>query len=340
MPALVVTGGFGFLGGNFLRWRHKRHPRSAVINIDCLTYASGTDNPGEARSGRNYAEYRLDLVNLRRLKKIWPAGPVTVVHFAAETHVDRSLFDAQPFMRTNVLGTHSLVELAREFPVRRLIIISTDEVYGPTPAQKTFGENQPLAPTNPYAAAKAAADLLALAYRRTYGVPVVILRSVNVCGPRQHPEKFVPLFITNALAGQPLPLYGDGHQERDWLWVEDFCAAVQCLVEARTVKHPVYHVAARNHLRNIEVARTIIGLVGCSRKLLRKVADRPGHDRRYALDDRRFRREFGWRPQTSWAESIHQTVAWYKENADWVGRRTQRSFYEYYRRQYGWRLNG
>ena len=340
MHRLVVTGGFGFLGGNFLRWWHQRHPRTEITNIDCLTYAGGADNPGDVRRSRGYREHRIDLVNFRRLREVWPRKPATIIHFAAETHVDRSLLDAQPFMRTNVLGTQAVLELARSFPVRRLIIVSTDEVFGPTPARRRFEEDQPLAPTNPYAASKAAADLLALAYRRTYALPIIILRSVNVYGPRQHPEKFIPLFAANALAGRPLPLYGDGNQERDWLWVEDFCAAAGCLIEARAPRQDAYHIAAGHHLRNRQVAEAIVELTGCAKRLLRPVADRPGHDRRYALNDRCFRTEFGWRPEISWTEGICRTVEWYTANQSWVRRRMRRSFLDYYRRQYGWRLDG
>jgi dTDP-glucose 4,6-dehydratase len=340
MKRLVVTGGLGFLGANFLRWWYARYPRAELTNIDCLTYAGSAGNPGTLRSAKGYREHRLNIVGLNRLRGIWPRRPVTVVHFAAETHVDRSLIDAQPFARTNVLGTHTLLELAREFPVKRLIVISTDEVYGPAPKNRKFTESQPLNPSNPYAASKASADLLSLAYRCTYDVPVIVLRSVNVYGPRQYPEKFIPLFVTNALAGSPLPLYGNGRQERDWLWVDDFCAAVGLLIEARAPAHPIYHIAARHTLRNIDVAKQIVELTGCSPALLRKVADRPGHDRRYALDDSRFRQEFGWRPQTAWPAGIRQTVAWYARNKTWVSRRMRRSYLDYYRRQYHWRLNG
>jgi dTDP-glucose 4,6-dehydratase len=340
MKRLLVTGGFGFLGSNFLRLWHRRYPRSEVINVDCLTYAGGADNPGEICSSPVYAEHRIDIANLRRLREIWPEDPVTVIHFAAETHVDRSLLEAQPFVRTNVLGTHSILELARTFPVKRVIIISTDEVYGPTPSRRKFKESQPLNPTNPYAAAKAAADMLARSYRRTYDVPVVILRAVNAYGPRQYPEKFIPLFITQALGGKQLPLYGNGLQQRDWLWSEDFCEAVRLLATARSLKHRVYHIAAGSHQRNIDVARAIIDLTGCAPDLLRPVTDRPGHDIRYALNDAQFRNEFNWTPKTAWREGLKKTVEWYRGNTAWVKKRLHRSFFDYYRRQYHWRLHG
>jgi len=340
MKRLLVTGGLGFLGSNFIRRWRAHYPDSPVINVDCLTYAGGMDNLGPIRSSPGYVEFRTDVTDVRRLRNMWPKKPVTVVHFAAETHVDRSLLDAQPFVETNVIGTHLILELSRRFPVERLIIVSTDEVYGPTPPRRKFNEAQALNPGNPYAASKASADLLALAYQRTYNVPVVILRTVNVYGPRQYPEKFIPLFITHALSGKPLPLYGDGKQQRDWLWVEDFGEAVRLLVNARKPAYPVYHIAAGNCLRNLYVARAIIKLTGCPDELLRKVADRPGHDRRYALNDRRFREEFGWTPGTNWTEGIKKTVDWYSNNKKWVNRRLGASFYEYYRRQYDWRLHG
>ncbi|MFC1475569.1 dTDP-glucose 4,6-dehydratase [Candidatus Zixiibacteriota bacterium] len=340
MKRLLVTGGCGFLGSNFLRLWHRRYPRSAVSNVDCLTYAGGADNPGKICTSPVYVEHRIDITRQQRLRAIWPKDPVTVVHFAAETHVDRSLLDAQPFVRANVLGTHSILESARMFPVERVIIISTDEVYGPTPPRRKFKESQALNPTNPYAASKASADMLALSYQRTYDIPVIILRSVNAYGPRQYPEKFIPFFITRALAGQSLPLYGDGRQQRDWLWPEDFGEAVRLLIVARRPRQRIYHIAAGNHRRNMDVARAIIRLTGCAPDLLRRVADRPGHDLRYALEDTLFRNEFGWAPKTTWREGLQKTVEWYRENTTWVKKRLRRSFFDYYRRQYRWRLHG
>ncbi len=339
MKHLLVTGGLGFLGSNFLRWYHRRHRRVKLTNIDCLTYAAGIDNLGNLRSSPEYEEHRVDITNGRRLRSVWPDDPVTVVHFAAETHVDRSLQDAQPFVRTNILGMQNILEMARRNPVRRVIIISTDEVYGATPARGKFREDQPLAPTNPYAASKAGGDLLALAYRQTYNLPINILRSVNVYGPRQYPEKFIPLFITNALNGRELPLYGDGNQQRDWLWVEDFCEAVRRLVNAPQPEHPIYNISAGNQQRNRDVAKTIMRLTDCSPGQLRPVADRPGHDRRYALNDRHFRKEFSWRPKTPWPDGIRKVTAWYRANAAWVKKRQRQSYRSYYRKQYHWRFD-
>lgn len=340
MNLLLITGGLGFLGSNFIRWQRTHDPDTKIINVDCQTYAAGTDNLGSIRSAAGYTEFDTDITNMENLRNMWPKEPVTVVHFAAETHVDRSLLNASPFAETNILGTLSVLEVARNSPVERLIIISTDEVYGPTPSPQKYTEAQALDPTSPYAASKASADLLALTYKRTYNVPVTILRSVNVYGPRQHPEKFIPLFITQALAGEPLPLYGDGKQQREWLWVEDFCGAVQILAQANEPAHTVYNVAAGNNLRNLDVAQAIIELTGCSGDLLRLVADRPGHDRRYASDDIRFREEFGWKPRTQWEDGIKETVDWYQANEKWVKRRFRQSFFEYYREQYQWRLDG
>jgi len=340
MKLLLITGGLGFLGSNFIRWQRTHDPGIKIINVDCHTYAAGMDNLGSIRSAAGYTEFGIDITNTRHLRGLWPKEPVTVVHFAAETHVDRSLLNALPFAETNILGTLSVLEVARNSAVERLIIVSTDEVYGPTPSPQKYTETQAMNPTSPYAASKGSGDLLALTYQRTYDVPVTILRSVNVYGPRQHPEKFIPLFITQALAGEPLPLYGDGKQQREWLWVEDFCKAVGLLVQARAPAHTVYHVAAGDHLCNLDVAQAIIELTGCPNDLLRLVADRPGHDRRYALDDTRFREEFGWQPQTHWEDGIKKTVDWYNKNRKWIKRRLHRSFHEYYQRQYQWRLDG
>ncbi len=339
MSLLLVTGGYGFLGANFIRYWRRRHPRAHLVNIDYLTYAGGRDNLGELIHSPRYTEQRIDIANLGKLHAVWPKRRTTVVHFAAETHVDRSLIDAQPFSRTNIQGTLSLLEIARTMPIDRLIIISTDEVYGPTPPRQKYREGQPLRPTNPYAASKASADLLALAYRSSYDLPIVILRSVNVYGPRQYPEKFIPLAVTNALAGSPVPVYGDGEHQRDWLWVDDFCAAVYHLVSTTSIKHPVYHIAAHNHRRNYQVAEQIIRLSGGEPEQLQYVADRPGHDRRYALDDRRFREEFDWEPKKRWRNGLKETVQWYRENTRWIARRRKKKFHDYYRRTYQWRLN-
>ncbi len=339
MSLLIVTGGYGFLGSNFIRHWAKRR-RSAISNVDCLTYAGGRDNLGEVTKSSRYSEHRVDIATLKKLRAVWPDQRATVVHFAAETHVDRSLLDAQPFTRTNIQGTLSLLEIARMVPVRRLIVISTDEVYGPAAPRRKFRPDSPLQPTNPYAASKAAADMLALSYRKSYGLPVVILRSVNVYGPRQYPEKFIPLAVTNALAGKAVPVYGDGRQHRDWLWVDDFCAAVYRLATAAVVEQDIYHIAGHNHQRNHHVAEQILRLTGGQKEQLQFVADRPGHDRRYALDDREFRKEFDWSPEMSWRDGLAHTVDWYRENARWITRRKEKGYHDYYRRMYHWRLNG
>ncbi|WP_019532837.1 dTDP-glucose 4,6-dehydratase [Paenibacillus ginsengihumi] len=317
MSTLLVTGGMGFIGSHFIRYWMRRHPEDRVVNYDLLTYAG---NPANLAALQGYPGYRFvrgDIADAAAVNRVFAEENVaTVVHFAAESHVDRSISEPSAFVRTNVLGTQCLLEAARSKGVRRFVHISTDEVYGTLGPEGLFTEETPLAPNSPYSASKAGSDLMVRAYGETYGLPVIITRCSNNYGPYQYPEKLIPTIITRALDDQPIPVYGDGLNVRDWLYVEDHCSAVE-LALLGGKPGQVYNVGGGNERTNVEIARTILGLLGKPESLLRFVADRPGHDRRYAIDAGKIRRELGWQPRYSLEEGIARTVEWYIERQDW-----------------------
>lgn len=315
---LLVTGGAGFIGSNFIRYILTRHPDWEVINLDKLTYAGNLENLRDVAA--NFAGYRFvqgDIADPDAVAAVFAAGIDAVLNFAAETHVDRSITDAAPFIRTNVEGTRVLLDAARKYKVPRFIQISTDEVYGSLePGDPPFTEESPLAPNSPYAASKAGADLLCRAYHRTYGLPVIITRCSNNFGPYQFPEKLIPLTITNALENKPIPVYGDGQNIRDWLYVEDHCRALE-LVLLSGQPGEVYNIGGGKEMRNIDLIRLLLKLLGKSEELITFVPDRPGHDRRYALDTAKITRELGWQKEHSFEEALRRTVQWYVENPGW-----------------------
>ena len=311
---LLVTGGAGFIGSNFIRALLRRVPDVRVINLDKLTYAGNLDNLRDVASDPRYEFIHGDIRDRDLVARVFPRVQ-GVVHFAAETHVDRSIVDAGEFVLTDVFGTYVLLEALREArDVELFVHVSTDEVYG-SREEGFFLETDPLEPSSPYSASKAGADRLAHAYRVTYGLPVVILRPSNNYGPFQYPEKFIPLFATNALEGKSLPLYGDGRQVRDWLHVEDHCRAID-IVLRRGRPGDVFNVAADNEVPNIEVARRIVGLLEKPEDLIKLVRDRPGHDRRYAIDCRRIH-ALGWRPEVPFQDGLAATVRWYRDHPGW-----------------------
>ncbi len=312
---LFVTGGAGFIGSNFIRYVLREHPDWEVTNYDLLTYAASPETVRDLEGHSRYRFIKGDICDAGLLRDVLP-GHDALVNFAAESHVDRSIDGAAVFVRTNLVGTHTLLEVAREVRVERFIHISTDEVYG-SRAEGKFREEDPLAPSSPYAATKAGADLLARSYFITYGFPVLITRSSNNFGPWQHPEKLIPLFVTNLLEGKRVPLYGDGLNVRDWLFVEDNCAAID-LVLREGKDGEVYNIAAGNELTNLELTRRILGLLGAGEEMIERVPDRPGHDRRYAIDATRVR-ELGWEPRYTLDEALELTVGWYRENRWWWG---------------------
>ncbi len=327
---LLVTGGAGFIGSNFVRWILRTHPEDTVVNLDKLTYAGNLANLADVADSPRYRFVHGDICDAKVVREA-AEGVDAVVNFAAESHVDRSLMDPDAFLRTDVFGVFTLLEAVRALRIPRLLQVSTDEVYGSL-ATGSAREDSPLNPSNPYAAAKAGGDLLALAYFKTHRVPVVITRASNTFGPYQYPEKIIPLFITNALDNEPLPLYGDGRNVRDWLYVEDHCAALD-LVLRRGGEGEVYNVGGGHELDNLALTRQILRLTGRPESLIRPVADRPGHDRRYALDSSKVR-ALGWAPRHRFDDALVATVAWYREHEAWWRPIKSGAFRAYYRQQY------
>jgi dTDP-glucose 4,6-dehydratase len=336
MVEVLVTGGAGFIGSNFVRHALAAHPDWRVTTLDKLTYAGRLENLRGVLDDPRHAFVRGDIADAAVAAPLVRAAEI-VVHFAAETHVDRSILSAGAFITTDVFGTFVLLEAAREAPrLRRFVQISTDEVYGSVPAGASR-ETDELRPRNPYAATKAGADRLAYSYWATFGVPVVVTRASNNYGPNQFPEKVIPLFITNALDDLPVPLYGDGLNVRDWLHVTDHCRALDLLIDAG-VTGEVYNIGGGNEVQNIDLTRRILALAGRPESLIQPVADRPGHDRRYALDTSRLR-ALGWTPQVAFEDGLRDTVRWYREN-DWWWRPIKEqdlAFREFYQTQYGGR---
>jgi len=328
---LLVTGGCGFIGSNFIRWVLTEHPDDRVVNLDKLTYAGNPANLADLEHDPRYSFVQGDIGDADLVRDV-TRGVDAVVNFAAPSHVDRSILDPDEFLKTNVLGVRVLLEAVRSLRVPRLLHVSTDEVYGSI-AKGAATEQSPLRPSNPYSAAKAGGDLLALAYWNTHGVPVVITRSSNNFGPYQYPEKLVPLFVTNALDDQPLPLYGDGHQLRDWIYVLDNCAAIDVVLRQGR-DGEVYNIAGGHEVANVTLTHEILRWLGKPDSLIRLVADRPGHDRRYALDATRLWK-LGWAPRYPFDSALETTVRWYREHEAWWRPLKSGEFRAYYERQYG-----
>lgn len=334
---LIVTGGAGFIGSHFVRFWLERHPADHVTTLDKLTYAGNLDNLVSVMKSPRHRFVRGDIGHAPTVKKLL-AGVDAVVNFAAETHVDRSLLDANPFLQTNVQGTYTLVNAAREAGVPRFVHVSTDEVYGSVETGKSR-EDAPLNPTSPYAASKAASDLVVRTQWLTHRYPVLVTRCTNNYGPQQHPEKFLPLFITNALDGIPLPLYGRGLNVRNWIHVLDHCEALERVLKRGRPGH-IYNIAGEGEYKNIDVARRILQLLGRSGKMLNFVKDRPGHDLRYAPDTRKIQRELGWRPRRPFDQGLVDMLEWYRAHEPWwrAIKTKKGGFQNYYKKQYGARL--
>lgn len=334
MTKLVVTGGAGFIGSNFIRYLLQRYDYE-IVNLDKLTYAGNLDNLREIQNDPRYRFIQGDICD-RKVVADAMKGAWGVVNIAAETHVDRSLMDAGVFIDTDVRGTFVLLEAARKAGVERFLHVSTDEVYGSRYPDRPAIEADVLMPANPYAASKAAGEQQVLAAFRAYGQPIIVSRNANNVGPYQHVEKAVPLWVTNALEDQPLPIYGDGRQVRDRLFIEDNCEALDLLLHQGGIGE-AYNVGAGNERTNLEVAETILNLLDKPRSLLRFVADRTGHDTRYSLDSTKIRR-LGWQPRHGYDVTMEKTVAWYRDNRWWWERIKSGEFARYYKRQYGERL--
>ena len=328
---LFVTGGAGFIGSNFIRHALESNKKYSVVNYDKLTYAA---NPANLKSIAGDPRYRFAKGDICDAGAVEAAmrGCDAIVHFAAESHVDRSIYEPTPVIETNVTGTFVLLQIARRIGIKRFVHISTDEVYGDLSPGTFANEKSPLQPSSPYSASKAAGDLLVLSFVRTYGVPALITRSSNNYGPRQFPEKFLPLMITNALVGKPLPIYGDGVQQRDWLHVEDNCRAILAVLERGRIGE-IYNIGGMCVEENLTMTKRILRAMGKSETLLAFVKDRPGHDRRYALNCKKAEEELGWKPTIPLDEGLRQTIKWYESNTDWlasVHAGEYRSYYEKY----------
>jgi dTDP-glucose 4,6-dehydratase len=313
---LLVTGGAGFIGSNFIRCVLNAETRYSVVNYDKLTYAGNLANLNSISADPRYHFAKGDICDAVSVEAAMQ-GCDAIVHFAAESHVDRSIYEPAQVIETNVTGTFVLLQVARKCGVERFLHVSTDEVYGDLTAGTFADERFALQPSSPYSSSKAASDLLVLSYVRTFGLPALVTRSSNNYGPYQFPEKFLPLMITNALANKPLPVYGDGKQERDWLHVEDNCRAILAVLERGRIGQ-IYNIGGLDVEQNITMVETLLRLMDKPTSLLSFVKDRPGHDRRYALDCRKIRDELGWAPRISLQEGLSLTIAWYQANADWL----------------------
>lgn len=335
MRKLFVTGGAGFIASAFVRLVLDEWPSCQVVNFDALTYAANVENLNGLDKDRHMF-VRGDICDRETVLAALDDQTDAIINFAAESHVDRSIQSAHEFINTNVLGTQVLLDCARERGVQRFVQISTDEVMGSLPEdeQAFFTENSPLMPNSPYAASKAAAEHLVRAAHHTFGLDTVITRCGNNYGPRQFPEKFLPLMLANALNDEPIPVYGDGRNVRDWIYVDDHCRAILKIVEQGR-SGAVYNVGARNQRRNIDVAKSVLDRLGKPQSLIEFVQDRPGHDRRYAIDPSLIETELGWRPQETWESGLQKTIDWYQSNPDWIERARGGAYREYYAQQYG-----
>ena len=331
---LLVTGGAGFIGSNFVLFMLRKYPENRIVNLDKLTYAGNLENLREVESDPRHIFCQGDICDSDLVTELLHRyGVDTIVNFAAESHVDRSILEASEFVKTNVEGTGVLLEAAKRHPLKKFVQVSTDEVYGSLGADGRFTESMPPHPNSPYAASKASADLLALAYHHTFHVPVTVTRCSNNYGPYQFPEKLIPLMIINAMTSKPLPVYGDGGNIRDWIHVLDHCTAIDDVLQ-RGKEGEIYNIGSGAELRNIDLVKMILKHLGKPESLISFVEDRPGHDRRYAMDPEKIRRELGWRPQWTFEPGIAETIQWYQRNESWWKRIVSGEYKEYYRRMY------
>jgi dTDP-glucose 4,6-dehydratase len=332
---VLVTGGAGFIGSNLVRLLLAERPDWRVVNLDKLTYAGNAENLADLENHPRYRFVRGDICDGKRVGELLEEEKIeAVMHLAAESHVDRSILAPSTFIETNVSGTQVLLDAARQWGVKRFLHVSTDEVYGSLGPTGLFTEESPIQPSSPYSASKASSDLLALAYAHTFGLPVVVTRCSNNYGPYQFPEKLIPLMIANALRDQPLPVYGDGQNVRDWIHVEDHARGLLAALE-RGQPGQVYNLGGSNERRNLEIVHQVLALLGKPTSLIQFVKDRPGHDRRYAIDAAKAKRALDWAPRRGFEEGMAATVAWYQANRPWWERILSGEYRTYYERQYG-----
>lgn len=338
---ICVTGGAGFIGGNFVHYMVNKYPEYEVLNLDLLTYAGNLETLKPVENEPNYRFVRGDIADREFIMDLFEKEKFdVVVNFAAESHVDRSISDPGIFVQTNVLGTQVLLDASKEYGVKRFHQVSTDEVYGDLPLDRPdlfFHEDTPLHTSSPYSSSKASADLFVMAYFRTFGLPVTISRCSNNYGPYQFPEKLIPLMISRALDNEPLPVYGKGENVRDWLHVEDHCRAIDLIIHKGEVGE-IYNVGGHNERTNLEVVRTILKALDKPESLIEYVTDRPGHDLRYAIDPAKIERELGWKPVYTFDTGIRQTIQWYLENKEWWGNIISGEYANYFENMYGERL--
>ncbi len=340
MNNILVTGGAGFIGSNFIYYMLKKHPDYRIVCIDSLTYAGNLSTLCEAEKNENFRFYKADITDRKAVDKLFGEEKFTaVVNFAAESHVDRSIERPEVFLKTNILGTQVLMDCCKKYGNIRYHQVSTDEVYGDLPLDRPdlfFTEETPIHTSSPYSASKASADLLVMAYYRTYKLPVTISRCSNNYGPYHFPEKLIPLMIINALGGKSLPVYGKGLNIRDWLYVEDHCKAIDMILEKGRIGE-VYNIGGHNERTNIAVVKTILKILGKDESLIKYVTDRPGHDMRYAIDPTKIKNELGWYPETSFDEGIEKTVEWYLQNKEWWQNIISGEYMNYYEKMYSGR---
>ena len=331
---ILVTGGCGFIGSNFIHYLLNKYPSVKIVNIDLLTYAGNLANLQDIQKDRRYKFIRGDIADGRLVNRLMSQGPGAVVNFAAESHVDRSLYKPADFLRTNILGVQILLEAARQHNIKRFVQISTDEVYGSLGLKDpAFKETNRLDPSSPYSVSKTAADLLVKSYEKTFGYKAIITRSSNNYGPYQFPEKVIPLFITNALTDKPLPLYGSGLNIRDWLYVEDNCRAID-LVMRKGRTGEIYNIGGNSERTNLYITKTILKALNRPDSLIKYVKDRPGHDLRYAIDISKIRRQLNWQPKYKFADGIKKTIDWYLNNEKWWKQIKTGEYLKFYRKHY------
>ncbi|NLJ19426.1 dTDP-glucose 4,6-dehydratase [Globicatella sulfidifaciens] len=348
MKTILVTGGAGFIGSNFVKLMLKKHPEYKIINIDTLTYAGNLENLKDIDNNPNYEFIKVDIRDREKVEEIFKNNEITsVVNFAAESHVDRSIEEPEVFLTTNIIGTQVLLDTAKKYwkvnpsdkyckeykPGVKFLQVSTDEVYGALGETGMFVETMPLMPNSPYSASKASADMIVRAYNETFGMPVNITRCSNNYGPYQFPEKLIPLMINNCLKEKDLPVYGDGMQVRDWLHVSDHCSAIDTVLH-KGKDGEVYNIGGNNEKANIEIVKLIIGTLGKSEDLIKYVKDRPGHDRRYAIDNTKITTELGWEPAYTFEQGMKETIQWYLENTKWIENIISGDYANYYDKMY------
>lgn len=334
---LLITGGAGFIGSNFVLYMLQQHPDYQIVNVDALTYAGNLENLKSIENHPNHTFVKADITDAQAIDSLMSQGVDVVVNFAAESHVDRSILEPEVFVKTNVLGTQVLLDAAKKYSVTKFVQVSTDEVYGTLGATGLFTEETPLTPNSPYSASKAGGDLLVRAYHETFGLPVNITRCSNNYGPYQFPEKLIPLMISRALADQALPVYGDGMNIRDWLYVEDHCSAIDLVIH-KGVNGEVYNIGGNNERTNVHIVKTVLEELRKPESLITYVQDRPGHDRRYGIDPTKITRELGWKPKHTFETGIKETIQWYLNNREWWTRIQSGEYQKYAELQYGDRL--